>query len=113
MPNDYAMSSLAPNCFIYALGSIPASGGALTSVYALLGASDQALVDAFANPVLELHIYTTTVALNWRHDSTGTALWPIPAGDEEVISCLAPLKKVFLRSNTLAAVTDAFIKVYV
>lgn len=113
MPNDYLVSSLAPNCYIFLLGTIPATGGALTSLYALLAAADSATVDAFVSPILEVHIYTPTVAINWRNDSTGTALWPIPAGDEEVISCLAPLKKVFVKSNTAGTVTDALIKVYV
>ncbi len=113
MPNDYAVSTLAPNCYVFLLGTIAATGGAKTSLYALLGTTDQATVDAFTTPVLEVHIYTPTVAINWRHDSTGSPLWPIPAGDEEIVSCIAPLKKVFVVSNTAATVTDALIKVYV
>lgn len=104
--------SLAPNCYIFSAGTIPGSGSAFATLYSLLAAADQAVVDAWVLPALEVHIFSPTVALNWNHAGSTTVYWPVSAGGEEIVSTVAALKKIFVRSNTASTITDALLKVY-
>lgn len=104
--------SIAPNCYIFSAGTIPGSGSAFATLYSLLAAADQALVDAWVQPSLEVHIYTPTVALNWNHAGSTSVFWPVSSGGEEIISIVSALKKIYVRSNTASTITDAVLKVY-